>query len=112
MHDPVIGLSHIFLPKRKGLLVFPVVRSLWYRSQPPIDLHVGRLLRFLVSQGPATILSDHSPSDLLIRDDTADTEFECKREHQTDRFRRLGSLWSAANTALEYSDGWHGQSDR
>jgi hypothetical protein len=51
MHDPLVRVSYIFMSEREGLLVLPIFRPIRNRSQHAVDLHVGRLLCLLVSQG-------------------------------------------------------------
>lgn len=51
LHDIILGLPHVLLPKREGLLVFLIVRPVRHSSESALDIHVGCLLRFLVSQG-------------------------------------------------------------
>lgn len=53
MYDPFLRLSHVFVSKRKGLLVLPILWFVWHCSEHVVDLLVWCLLCFLVSQGNA-----------------------------------------------------------
>jgi len=55
MHGFIIRVSHVFVSKREGLLVLPILRLIRHCSEHVVDIHVGSLLCLLVSQGEENI---------------------------------------------------------